>query len=425
MAEEDHDSAEEGQNDRLPPQRPPALFITNPWQCPIDLTTKAGGHLWTEGTKPMEEKFDGTGQDVSRFVAIVKNQVQKCCLDTIVQFGRKNLLVDYGTISLEDVLAARDQRDGQVPTTLQEAQPLLKAKMLYHYVYNSLGKGPLRKVATKVDDIREDGPTLLKVVLTDTFVASQAHTYHAKEKIFDLQLKAYKWNVQAMNQAVRETILDLKAAGQMSSESDTILSLFRAYGTASNEEFKNAIMYWKNDWSEGKIQTAEQLMLKADGKYDELKRNGTWAKKSQRDEEIIALNAKIKLLQGNKANKGVSEGNDSKPEAGKDNKIKKNISWKYDRTLSQGTTLIRSGKTYKWCTGPGHNGVAMWVCKHEPGKCELASEYAKAKNNNVKKEKGAGFSRAGLTAMLKTQDATLSEAEVESKVNAMMAILDS
>ncbi len=142
--------------------RPPIVFITNPWQCPIDLSTKAGSHLWSKGTKPMEDKFNGTGQDVARFVAIVNNHVPKCCLDVIVRFGRKNLLVDYGTISLEEVQAAGDIRLSTEPTTLEEDQPILKAKILCHYIYNSLGKGPLRKVMTRVNEILEAGLILPK-----------------------------------------------------------------------------------------------------------------------------------------------------------------------------------------------------------------------------------------------------------------------
>jgi hypothetical protein len=374
----------------------------------------------------MEDKFDGTGPDVARFVALVKNQVQKCCLESILRFGQKNLLVDYGTITLQEVIAQRDARLANEPATLQDAQPILKAKILYHYVYNSLGKVPLRKVATKVDEIKEDGPTLLKMVLSDTFVATQAHTYHAKEKIFDLQLKNFKWNVNAMNQMVRETILDLKAAGQMSSESDTILSLFRAYNTASNDEFKNAVMYWKNDWSEGRIATAEQLMLKADSKYDELRQSGQWAKKSQRDEQIIALTTKIKELEGKPKPGGQGQkANNAEGDNKKSNK-NKNASWKYDRAQSKTAVLERNNKTYKWCTGPGHNGVGMWVCQHEPGKCQLATEYSKNKDNKPsnKGSGSAGLTRAGLTAMLKAQDPNLSQDELTSKVNAMLSVLE-
>ena len=54
---------------------------------------------------------------------------------------------------------------------------------------------------------------LLKLVLDDTFIASQASTFTIKDKFYDLNLKKYKWNVQTLNQDVREKQVDLIAAG--------------------------------------------------------------------------------------------------------------------------------------------------------------------------------------------------------------------
>ena len=107
----------------------------------------------------------------------------------------KNLLSDYGITSLEEVKRARDARNAAIPTTLREAQPKIKAQILFHFIYGSLGSLPLRKISTRLEEIKQDGPTLLKVVLVDTFVATQAHTFKIKEQLYDLQMKAFKWNV--------------------------------------------------------------------------------------------------------------------------------------------------------------------------------------------------------------------------------------
>ena len=104
------------------------------------------------------------------------------------------------------------------------------------------------------------GPTLLKVVLDDTFVATQASTFAIKEKFYDLHLKKYKWNVQMLNQDVREKLVDLVAAGNASDKTDIIISLFRAYQTSTNEEFRQSISFWKNEWSTGVWTETEQLM---------------------------------------------------------------------------------------------------------------------------------------------------------------------
>jgi hypothetical protein len=90
-------------------------------------------------------------------------------------------------------------------------------------------------------------PLLLKMILDDTYVATQASTFTIKEKFYGLNLKKYRWNVHSLNQDVREKLVDLVAAGHASDQTDIIISLFRAYNTSTNEEFKeSSVAYWKN-----------------------------------------------------------------------------------------------------------------------------------------------------------------------------------
>ena len=199
------------------------------------------------------------------------------------------------------------------------------------------------------------------------------------------------------------------AAGRGSDETDIIISLFRAYETSSNDEFKMSVNFWKNEWYSGRWNTAEQLMEKADSKYTELKQLGTWGKRAGRDEQIVALNAKITKM------------TDKKKEAGssKDDEKKSNVpKWKYDRSLSSNNTLEKNGKTYWWCPGPGHNGKPMWA-RHRPGTCTNDASHSKQNKSGSK----GGFSTKALTAQLKEKG--LSEEEVESKLEAILAVMES
>jgi hypothetical protein len=402
-------------------------ILVSPWQQEIDLSTKHGSNLWSEGTKPADEKFSGSGRDVPRFIALVKNQVSKCYLTDIVTVNGKNLLVDYGTVTLEEIKRVRDARNAVNPSSLREAQPRIKAQILFHFIYGSLGSLPLRKISTRLDEIQQDGPTLLKIVLVDTFVATQAHTFKAKEQLYDLQLKAYKHNVQSMNQGVREIMVDLQAAGHSVGNDDIMITLFRAYSGSTNDEFRNSVMYWKNEWSNGSLTLAEELMIKADSKYDELKKTGTWGRSSDKDEQIIALTAKLESLQ-----KEIGSGQSAPMSFGSGSSFKKNKSkdaWKYDRSLSTSTTYSRDGKTYKWCSGPGHNKKPMWVCGHEPGQC--TADYKKGtKGKQVIKTSmtsphATRYDKSALTAMVKASDSSLSAIEIESKVQALLSVLES
>jgi len=356
------------------PPPPPMAIILSPWEGEIDLNTKHGKSLWDEGIKPIETKFTGQGKDLVRFLALISNQVSKCRWMNVTTIGGMNLLTRYGEITREDVIQARAARRAAVVTTLAEARPQINALMMFHFIYNSLGPAAQKKMNTRLGEIDQDGPLLLKTVLDDTFVASTASTFTIKEQFYDLNLKKYKWNVLSLNQDVREKKVDLMAAGHATDETDLIITLFRAYATATNEEFKNSILFWKNEWTSQAFTTAEELMMRADAKYVELKSMGTWGKRSDKDEQIIALTAKInELTKG-----GPSKQGNSKSESEKKNQVPK---WKYDKSLSKGATYERNGKTYHWCTGPGHQGKAMWVV-HTPGTCTAQRGGSQPSSNN-------------------------------------------
>lgn len=99
-------------------------------------------------------------------------------------------------------MADRDMRAAMPTTMLAQARLTINANTMFHFVYDSLGPLPQKKISTWLDGILEDGPTFLKMVLDQTFVATLSSTFAIKEKFYGLQLKRYKWNVQMLNQDV-------------------------------------------------------------------------------------------------------------------------------------------------------------------------------------------------------------------------------
>jgi hypothetical protein len=400
------------------PVQAPIVILLSPWDGDIDLSTKTGKSLWDEGIKPLETKFSGLGKDLARFLADVSNRANKCKWQNILTFQGKNLLTHYGEIKLQEVQAAKAARDLIVnPATHAEARPKVNALMMFYFIYESLGATPQKKLSTKLASLDQDGPLLLKTVLDQTFVATQASTFAIKERFYELSLKKYKWNVSLLNQDVREKMADLVAAGNASDETDVLISLFRAYKTATNEEFLHSVDYWKNEWSSGAFNSAEELMDKAEKKFVELRDLGTWGKRSDKDDQIIALNAQVEAFK---------RGGDSTSASPNKNKRsgdkKKAPRWKYDRSLSASNELKKNGKTYKWCTGPGHSGTGMWVT-HEPGKCTRANAPAAAGKPNFEGSKTV-VNRQALTSILKAKG-DLTDDEVQSKVDAMLAVMES
>ena len=393
-------------------QVPPIQIVISPWHADIDPSTKAGMSLWAEGIKPLETKFSGYGKDIVQFLASVRNRVDKCLWHGIVTFGNRTLLSNHGEVAVNDVITARDTRDAVVPNTLQEARPKLNALMLFHFIYDSLGTLPQKKISTRLDQIRQDGPLLLKFVLDDTFVASQASTFTIKEKFYDLNLKKYKGNVQSLNQDVREKQVDLIAAGHESDQTDIIISLFRAYATSTNTDFLSAVSHWRNEWNSRVWTTPEELMRKADAKYSELKDLGTWGKRIK-DDQYVALSARIDELKKSQEGSSQKQDKESSGPSTRTNAPK----WKYDRSLSNKDTYERNGKTYHWCKGPGHNGIGMWVI-HEPGTCTKTQP-----DNKKSGSQSNTLDKKALTAALKAKD--LNDEEVESKVEAILAVIQS
>ena len=380
----------------------PAL-IMSPWDGELNLGDKLGRGMWTEGIKPMEKKFSGYSKDLPQFLANIKTRVDKCRWRDQLTFGGQYLITRYGDITLQQVIAARDARNALNPTSLQQCRPKINATMMFHFIYESLGSMPQKKINTRLDTIGQDGPVLLKMVLDDTFIASHASMFAIKEKFYHLNLKKYKWNVISMNQDVREKQADLMATGQGANESDLIITLFRAYNTSTNKEFQTEIMFWKHEWSASTFTTAEELMQRADAKYVELKESGQWGKKDS-DTQIVALTASSQNTSNSKKTQDASTSKAEKSTVPK---------WKFDRSLSTTNTYERNEKKYKWCDGPGHGGIGMWVL-HDPGTCTTKGKDKQSSTTIDEKALTASFKGKGL-----------SEDEIESKVQAILAVMNS
>ena len=122
-----------------------------------------------------------------------------------------------------------------------------------------------------------------------------------------------------------------------------------------------------------------------------------------KDDQILALTSQVQAMKKDQ---------DNKKERG-ENKDRKVPQWKTNRSITQSNKYKKNDKTYKWCTGPGHKGIGMWVL-HEPGSC--TGKTPQAPKNETDK--------TALTSMIRAQG-NLSTDEVESKLEAIMAVLHS
>ncbi len=89
--------------------------------------------------------------------------VAMCLLEGITTIKGRNLLADHGSITLDEIKEVCKLQNTLVPTTLRQVQPKTKAQMLFYFIYGRLGPLPIQKINTRLEEIQQNGPTLLKL----------------------------------------------------------------------------------------------------------------------------------------------------------------------------------------------------------------------------------------------------------------------
>ena len=139
------------------------------------------------------------GKDLVTFLKSVEVRAGVCQWEDLLIVGGANLLKNHSDVDVDDVITARKIRNATKPTTIAEAQPIIKAKMMFHFILDSLGPIARKKINTRLDEIEGDGPTLLKFILQETFQATPAASYNIRERLFTLDPKNFKHNIQHLH----------------------------------------------------------------------------------------------------------------------------------------------------------------------------------------------------------------------------------
>ena len=126
-------------------------------------------------------------------------------------------------------------------------------------------------------------------------------------------LQVIQGDITAFNTWVCEEVHQLAARG--TAAPNFLTYLWMTYILAPDAEFKCYIKTLKAVYEdEQQDYSAEQLMLLAENKYKNLKQAGEWGNLSEAEAEIVALNAKIKVLKhkGMKKPEGKAEKEEKK-----------------------------------------------------------------------------------------------------------------
>ena len=315
---------------QAPQIRPRLLSLskTNPYTGLSDITTEQGRRLWRNATEPLEEKFDGTHQMYQVFVANITNRFKMCNWFRFITFTLeghdRNLISNPGLIPISDVNAARTGRmllldnppdPDQAPIDDLETFNLaviteLHATMMYHFLVNSITTPLKTHISQKIIAglVNEDGPTLLKYIQEKVRGrANKQAVLNARGALQSLNLKEFKFNLKKLHDHVNEQVLTISGNGSEVHSDGITAALLKAYKACNNEEFLHHIRHIEAlaDDQDQDIQY-EDLMVKAETKYDVLVQSKDWNKKDFRDEQILALQAEVKSLKANKSRNGQS-----------------------------------------------------------------------------------------------------------------------
>ena len=391
-------------NNPQQPQAPVLLNIanTNPYTNLGELNNETARRLWRQATEALSEQFDGSHQHFQVFTANVTTRFSMCNWFRFITFqvdGQpRDLITNPGLITTLQVQERRNNRTQALaqppnPATATAAQILayndavienLHSSMMYHFLINSIITPLKTHISQKIMAglINEDGPLLLKYIQEKVKGrANKQAVLNARSALQNLNLKEFKYNVKKLHDHVNAQVLIISSNGGQVQGDGITAALLKTYKTCNNEEFLHHIRHIEALADDMDADIAyEELMVKAETKYDVLCQTKVWGKKDPRDEQILALQAKLKQMGDPKKgrnNPNKSNNNNNNTNSGKKRRYE---DWQYVKPKDGQTHMQKKikGKTidFWWC-----EVLQMWA-RHKPEDCKAQKKDNAGNKNN-------------------------------------------
>lgn len=352
----------------------------------------AARKIWEKAIVPLDIKFDGQSQNLILFLEGVSDRAKEFDWDSILTVPdgngvNRNLLSQYGLLTLENVRAQAMTYVATASRTLQNAD------MLYKFLISSLEKDFRASILLYKSEYTiggdADGPMLLKRILMLTHIDTKATISLIRASLVNMSttFTEYEGDVMKFNAWVRGQVSILRARGTESP--DLLTYLWAAYETAPDSQFvKYMDNLHDNHNDDTKDYTAEGLMQLAEYKYKDRIMSGAWKKPNKEAEAIVALNAELtelrKFNQELTANAATNVNEEPKP---KNKKKPGKPKWLLEKP--NGNEKKEDGhptkkvdeKKYYWCKHHNEN-KGQWV-RHHPDKCNNAEKQEPGINANV------------------------------------------
>jgi hypothetical protein len=376
----------------------------------LDYTSSEGIKIYNKVTAPMDALYDGGSGNLRLFLSKMQqkgNQYGWTRILTINQGGGNfNLVTSYGQVELSSVRAQALQIEAAASRDTQNSS------QMYLFLKTSITDGLLGKVISHVNDYTsatgyEDGPSLLKVIVTISHVDTRAQSGYIRQCLARLSItilkEEYNCDIEKINEYVVVLEEGLAARGEVSQ--DTMMNVQAAYEVCKDAAFVRHTRDEYSRWEQGATMSLKDYMSSALTKYKTLKMKGQWEAPSPEQEQIIALSAAVTSLKA-KAGKGAtrvkSGGAGKKAQDGKKGPRKNDgaYAWKdVPPKTGEPQTKPFKGKTYHWCVNHEHPQWALHnpiafpnLCKNHPNYATMEAEW----NASGGGSKGTGLSAADI-----------------------------
>ena len=298
----------------------PAFALTpglaNPGQ-PWNYQTSEGIKIFTfASTKLQDVPYNGDVKGIKMFLIALGKRGEAYGWDTELftisnqaaggAAMDKNLLKQYGVLTLANVQAHATVYIGGQTRAAQASVQLLNC------ITASIGSDLMMKLVSRQDEFTlndvMDGTCMLYVLITLVVIQTRAtiSVIRLQLKALPALLKTHKSNIINFNTDVDDKITSLRAMDEGCE--DLLSSMFAAYQTASDKEFRDYIRDMEIRWENNEIVdlSVEQLMKSAESRYKVMVEKDLWAKPSREEADLMALAASIaaKKDEADKSNGG-------------------------------------------------------------------------------------------------------------------------
>ena len=302
----------------------------------------------------------------------------------------KNLLKHYGEIDWDQIY---EYDETYIQNNTRAAQD---SRMLYECIMNSLTKEAKNMITIWEDDFfigtLPSGNLLFKVVLRESHIDTNAtvSTIIARLSSLDTYIVTINSDIKKFNTYVKQQVDSLAARGQHST--DLLANLFKGYLAASDRQFTAYIKGKQERYEEGKIITANQLMIMAKTRYQIIVDKSEWNAPSPEETQILALKAEVNQMKSNqKKATNQTKKNDQPKNEPKNLRFQKKPKWMFEKPKKVDLQKSRewNGATWHWCgTDTGGHCEAYRI--HKGNECQGKSFNARKrreKDDNKDDEK--------------------------------------